>query len=219
MTGADRGAAPEARAAVAAGARAVAAAGLVSGSSGNVSLGEGDLRAITPGGAALAELQADEVVVLDAGGELVWGEGRPSSEAALHRAVAARTDAAAVVHTHSHFATVLSCSVEEVPAVHYLFSRFGGPVRVAPYERFGSEELAGAAAEALRDRRAALLGNHGAVTVADTVPAAVALAELLEWACSVAYHALALGEPRLLSAAELAETARRSHELRYGGSG
>lgn len=216
MSGARPGPLPEARAEVAAGARAVAVAGLVSGSSGNVSLGDGELRAITPGGASLAGLEADDVIVLGAAGEPAWGKGRPSSEAALHRAVAARTGAAAVVHTHSHFATVLSCSVSEVPAVHYLVSRFGGPVRVAPYQRFGSEALAAAAAEALRERRAALLGNHGAVTVAETVPEAVALAELLEWICSVAYHALALGQPRLLSAAQLEETALRSRELRYG---
>ena len=87
----------------------------------------------------------------------------PSSETPLHRAVYALTDAGAVVHTHSHFATVLSTLVDELPAVHYATTAFGGRVRVAPYATFGSDELAESVAAALEGpaRRAARQPRRG----------------------------------------------------------
>ena len=115
--------------------------------------------------------------------------------------------APAIVHTHSHFATVLSCFAEDVPAVHYLMARFGGAPRVAPYATVGTSALAAAATDGLRGRTAVLLANHGAVVVAASAEEAVAQAALLESSCAIAFHARLLGGPRTLSAVELAEVA------------
>ena len=57
------------------------------------------------------------------------------------------------MHTHSHYATVLSTLVDEVPAVHYVVNQFGGPVRVARYACFGTDELAQSVREALEGRK------------------------------------------------------------------
>lgn len=183
---------------VAAAARRLAADGLVRGTSGNVSARVGDRVAITPTGAVLAELEAEQVTVVDPRGEVVAGELAPTSEADLHLGVYARYGAGAVVHAHAPFATALSCVVDEVPCVHYDMLRLGGPVRVAPYATFGTPELAAAVLDALEGRTAALMANHGMVAHGPDLAAALDATELLEWACTVYWRAAALGEPRAL---------------------
>jgi len=212
----------DARRALSDGAKAVAASGLVVGSAGNLSVRVGDEMLITPRRYDLGKVEPDDCVRirLEDGAVTEAPENcEPSSETPLHcAAYAACEGAEAVVHTHSYFATVLSTLVDEIPAVHYGTLAFGGRVRVAKYATFGTEELADAVAEALTDRRAALLANHGAVTVAKTVEQAVGLAIQLEWLASVAYHAMLAGEPRLLSDDELERVAEQSRTLRYSAA-
>jgi L-fuculose-phosphate aldolase len=202
------------RTALVAGARAVAESGLVVGSAGNLSVRAGDAMLITPRGSRLEAVDPAHCVEVDLATDEVAADA--SSETPLHRAVYAATDAGAIVHTHSTFATVQSTLVDELPAVHYAITAFGGPVRVAPYATFGSDELAAAVAAALDGRRAALLANHGAVVVADTVADAVDLAVQLEWLCSVSYHATLAGTPTVLDDEQLAAVVEQSRALRYG---
>ena len=175
------------------------------GTSGNVSARSGDQVAITPTGAALADLEAEQVTVVDLAGAVVDGELAPTSELELHLGVYERHGAGAVVHTHAPVATALSCVVDEVPCVHYEMLRLGGPVPVAPYETFGTPELAAGVLDALEGRTAVLMANHGAVTIGPDPQAAADLTRLLEWACSVYWRAAAIGEPRALD-----EDARRA---------
>lgn len=200
-------------------ARAVADSGLVVGSSGNLSLRRGPRVLITPRRAQLGAIDpADCVDVALSDGAVADDhatDSEPSSEAGLHRAVYAATDAAAVVHTHSHFATVLGTLVHELPAVHYGLTAFGGPVRVVPFAIFGSDELAASVGEAFQGRRAVLLANHGAVVAAESVGRAIDLAIQLEWLASVAYHAMVAGTPALLSDDDLRRTVQQSRALRY----
>src|SRR3984885_8412010 len=143
--------------------------GLSVGSAGNLSVRAGDTVAITPSGVASPDLRpADFALVTLDGAPLADGEaGRreaPSSETPMHLAIYAATSAAAVVHTHSPEVIALSAARSELPAIHYAITGLGGPVRVAPYVRFGSEGLAAAAVEALAGRSAVILQNHGAIT-------------------------------------------------------
>ncbi|HEV3130215.1 MAG TPA: class II aldolase/adducin family protein [Solirubrobacteraceae bacterium] len=184
---------------VAEAARRLAAQGLVVGTAGNVSERVNDHHvAISPTGATLEALTPEQVCVIDLDGELVGGELEPTSELTLHLGVYQRYDAGAVVHTHSPMATAVACSVDEVPVVHYHMLALGGSVQVAPYATFGTPELAELTLDALDGRSAALMANHGAIVYAADAPAAVESALLLEWACSVYWHASALGPPRVL---------------------
>lgn len=209
-----------ARAALAAAARRVAQSGLVVGSAGNVSLRVGERILISCGGAELETLDGQDCMEVGLSDGLVAGtparEQQPSSELALHTSIYAATDAAAIVHTHSHYATVLGTIVNELPAVHYVVHRFGGPVRVAPYHTFGTEELAAAVTEALRDRSAALMANHGAVVTGRDIESAVSGAIQLEWLASIYYHAIACGTPNILTESELAAVRDRARQIRYG---
>ncbi len=140
----------------------------------------------------------------------------PSSETPMHLAVYAATNAAAIVHTHSPEVIALSASRDELPAIHYAIGTLGGPVRVAPYARFGSAGLASAATQALTGRRAAILRNHGAITCGRTLAEAFDHALLLEWLAGVYRLALSYGEPRILSDAELDEVAAEARRRDYG---
>jgi L-fuculose-phosphate aldolase len=185
-------------------------AGLVVGTAGNVSVREGDLVAVTPSGVRYAGLRADLVGVHRLDGTPVEAPLAPTSELPLHLAVyAARPEVRAIVHTHSPAATALSTLVDEVPAVHYYTELFGGPVRVAPYATYGTEELARNVVQALRDRTACLMGNHGAVNVGPDLAAAHEKSGYLEWLCDVYLRAAAAGTPRLLSPAQLAAVAAK----------
>ncbi len=201
---------------VAAASRRLAAEGLVLGTAGNVSARAGDLVAITPTGAVLGELTAEQVSVVDTGGQLVEGELEPTSELDLHLGVYERFDAGAVVHTHAPMATALSCVVEEVPCVHYAMLALGGAVPVAPYATFGTPELAAAVLDTLEGRTAALMANHGAIVHGPDVSTALEGSLLLEWACSVYWHAAALGEPRALGPEEREAVVAAAIERGYG---
>jgi L-fuculose-phosphate aldolase len=183
---------------VAAAARRLAGEGLVIGTAGNVSERAGQLVAVTPTGAALAELSADQVAVTDLDGKHVDGELEATSELELHLGVYRRYDAGAVVHTHAPMATALACVLDELPVVHYAMLAFGGPVRIAPYATFGTPELAEVTLEALRERTVALMANHGAIAYGQDLDQAVDQSLLLEWACQLYWNASALGTPRTL---------------------
>jgi L-fuculose-phosphate aldolase len=208
-----------ARAALVAGAHRVAEAGLVVGSAGNMSARTGDCVLITRAGSELDGLVHEdcvEVMVSDGAPAANQVSARPSSELPLHLAIYGATDAAAIVHTHSHYATVLATVADELPAIHYTINHFGGPVRVAHYETFGTDELAASVIEALEDRSGALMANHGAVVTGSDVKDAVGKAILLEWLASLYYHASLLGSPNILSEDELEAVRARARELRSG---
>ena len=197
-------------------ARELAARGLVLGTAGNVSAREGEQVAITPTGAVLSELQAEDVAVVDLEGAQLDGPLEPTSEIELHLAVLRRYDTAGVVHTHSPMATALSCVLDEVPCVHYAMLALGGTVPVAPYTTFGTPALAESVVAALDGNTAALMDNHGAVTHAASVEEAMELSLPLEWACGVYWHAAQVGEPRALDEDERAAVVAAVTERGYG---
>ncbi len=198
--------------------------GLAVGSAGNISVRAGDIVAITPSGISYAEMRPGDVclVTLD-GRQLPDGaapqeheQETPSSETPMHLAIYAATDAAAVVHTHSPEVIALSAARSELPAIHYAITGLGGPVRVAPYVRFGSADLAAAAVQALDGRSAVILRNHGAVCYGRDLAQAYDRALLLEWLARTYRLALSYGPPAILSAAELDEVAVETRRRRYG---
>lgn len=188
-------------------ARRTVADGLVVGTSGNVSLRVADAVLITPSGVPYDRLGPEDLCAVDLTGRQLAGDLRPSSELPLHLAVHQATGSRAVVHTHALHATAASTLVEEVPPVHYVTAMFGGPVRVAPYARYGSRELAEGAVAALDGRTACLLRNHGTLAYGEDLDQAFDRTAQLEWMCRLwlTAHAVPGLRPSLLSPAELAE--------------
>jgi len=196
--------------------------GLAVGSAGNMSVRIGDRVAITPSGISYTEMRPDDICLVGMDGAELQSSETPSSETPMHLAIYAATKAkakaevGAVVHTHSPEVIALSAAREELPAIHYAITGLGGPVRVAPYVRFGSAGLAAAAVAALDGRSAVILRNHGAVCHGRDLAQAYDRALLLEWLARTYRLALSYGEPSILSAAELDEVTAESRRRRYG---
>jgi len=192
--------------------RKLAAAGLVVGTAGNVSVRAGDLVAVTPSGVDYADLSAAHVGVHRLDGTPVEAPLTPTSELPLHLAVYGAyggSETAAVVHTHSVAATATSTLADELPSVHYYVAMFGGAVRVAPYATYGTDDLARNVVDALRGRTACLMGSHGAVTIGPDLKTAYDRSVYLEWVCDVYLRAAAAGQPRLLPPGEIETVAAK----------
>jgi L-fuculose-phosphate aldolase len=197
-------------------ARRMAGDGLAQGTSGNLSVRRQDMVAITPSGVPYERMgQADICLVRVTDGVPRPGL-RPSTETPMHLAVYQATGAGAIVHTHSPFVVALSTVLDELPAVHYAMADLGGIVRVAPYTRFGTPQLAASAVAALAGRSAVILRNHGALTCGPDLARAYDRAVTLEWLARVYWYARLAGTPQTLSEAALTEVSDATTDLRYG---
>jgi L-fuculose-phosphate aldolase len=177
--------------------------GLSVGTSGNISARVGDLIAITPSRVDYTQMKSVDVCVIDLAGGIVDGALPPSSEVPLHLALYRDPACKGVVHTHPMYATAVSTVLRELPPIHYMLARLGGPVRVAPYATYGSWALARNVAEAIEGRSAAIMANHGAVTIGDSLATAYSRSLILEWVCRLYVEATRLGSPAILTLDQL----------------
>ena len=180
---------------------------------------------ITPSALAYEAMSADDVVWLSLesghgddgpdGPRSVDGARQPSSEWRMHRdAYASRPDTGAVVHSHAVFASTLACSArvqrEGIPAFHYMVAVAGGcDIRCARYATFGTQALSDSALDALRERRACLLANHGLLALGESLDAVLALAVEVEALARMYWQVLQLGHPVVLDAAQMREVIER----------
>lgn len=150
--------------------------------SGNVSARTSQGFLITPSALPYAQTKPADLVLLDLDGKILAGKRPPSSEWRFHAAIyRAKPQAQAVVHTHSPRATALSCARRGLPAFHYMIAIAGGhDIRCAPYATFGTQKLADHAVRALKDRKAALLSNHGVIALGTSLDGALAIAKEVE---------------------------------------
>src|SRR6266550_9048836 len=192
---------------------------LAPGTSGNLSVRRGELMAITPSGMPYERMTPSDICLVRTSDATRLSGPRPSTETPMHLAMYQASHAAAIVHTHSPFVVALSTVLDELPAVHYAMAGLGGLVRVTPYARFGTQELADGAVAALRGRTAVILRNHGALTYGATLEQAYDRARTLEWLASVYWHARMAGRPRTLTAAQLDEVREATRAIRYGEGG
>jgi len=178
--------------------------GINQGMAGNVSARLADGLLITPSGVKYDTMKPSDIVYLDAAGR-PDGRKNASSEWRFHHDILkARPEAGAVLHAHSPFCTALACLGRDIPAFHYMVAVAGGDsIRCAPYATFGSQELSDNALSALADRKACLLANHGMICIDRDLEAVLALAIEVEALAQQYCRALQLGEPVILSAAEM----------------
>lgn len=187
--------------------RRMSAAGLSTGTSGNISVyvPEEGLMAISPSGMDYFAVQPEDVVVTDLEARVVEGARKPSSEWALHTLFyKAKPHIRGVVHTHSIYCTTFAVLHRPLEAVHYAIAGAGtGTIPVAPYCTFGTEKLARAAVETCGAGNAVLLGNHGLVACGESLEKAYDLARDLEFVAELQYRSLAIGTPRVLTGQEM----------------
>lgn len=186
--------------------------GLSTGQSGNISLRCETGLLITPSGIDYAEMNTDDMVLLNNDGTLAGEQQRaPSSEWHFHCDLyRARPDIQAVVHAHPTFCTALACTGRDIPAFHYMVAIAGGDtIPLAPYALFGSEALSSHIVNALSYRQACLLANHGMVSLGFDLPSAFKLATEVEELARQYCAALAIGDVNILTSSQMTEVIGR----------
>jgi len=135
----------------------------------------------------------------------------PSSEWRFHLDILrTRRDVNAIAHMHSTYATTLAVLNRDIPAVHYMIAAFGGPtVRCVGYAPYGTSELSQLVLDGLNNRDGVLLANHGAIVTGPNMQRALWRALELENLARIYYQATLVGEPIILSDAEIYHTIER----------
>lgn len=159
---------------------------LATAAGGNLSLRlpPGDRFLITTTGSNLGDIGPHDVVVVDASGKVVQGEGKPSRETSLHLGIyRVRPDVGAVVHHHAPTCVAFACHGQSIPLLTGTGKRNLGPrIPLVPPAPSGSPELAAMVTEAYRDPevKVAFLEDHGVVVAAADIETAYNLADLVE---------------------------------------
>lgn len=197
--------------------RRMNASGINQGTSGNISLRNGNGFVVTPTSLSYDLMQPDDLVQMAFDGSY-QGRRRPSSEWRFHRDILhARRDVDVVLHCHSVYATTLAVHHKSIPSFHYMTAVAGGTtIRCAPYATFGTQELSDNAIAALDDRLACLLAQHGQISLGKTLASALALAIEVETLSRQYVQALTLGEPPILSDEEMARVFEQIRAVGYG---
>lgn len=173
---------------------------------------------VTKAGCHKGFITEDDVVVVDGQGQLVRGEGRPTSEVFMHLAVyEERPDVNAVIHTHPPHAiafTLANRSLERLVLPEVVLTI--GTIPTVPYVTTGTQALADSLRPAIQTRDALILDRHGAVTVGTDLQDAFCKLETLEHTAKIVLISDTLGGTKELSADESVHL--RSMGLkRYGG--
>ncbi len=187
------------------------ACGLNQGVSGNISARFEDRLLITPSATPYDAMTPEMIASMPLEGDDGAWEGplRPSTEWRFHLDITRRRpDVGAIVHAHPTYCTTLAIARKEIPAVHYMIAAFGGAtVRCSGYARYGTAALSETALDALEDRSACLLANHGMIALGESLEKAMWRAVELETLARQYYLSLLIGGPVILSDAAIAETA------------
>ncbi|KXB07955.1 aldolase, partial [candidate division MSBL1 archaeon SCGC-AAA382M17] len=155
--------------------------GLVAGTWGNISSRlekDREKFAITPSGMDYREVEKSDIVILNLNGEKVEGDKKPSSEKKLHIHIyKSRDDINSIVHSHSIYASAIAVARRDIPPIiEDMVQIVGGNVETADYKLPGTDDLAEAALDALSNKKAALLANHGVVALGEDMKEALKVA-------------------------------------------
>ena len=181
--------------------------GLNQGTSGNISARYEDRLLITPSATPYDSLEPEMIasISIDENSGSWSGPLKPSTEWRFHlELMRKRPEIRAVINAHSLYCTSLAMTRKEIPACHYMVAAFGGNnVRCSPYATYGGEALSKLAIEAMEDRTACLLANHGMIVVGENLSQAMWRAIELETIAHQYFISLQIGGPEILTDPDL----------------
>jgi L-fuculose-phosphate aldolase len=186
-------------------------------SEGNLSMRlDRDRIIVTPAGACKGYLAPEDLLVTDLCGEVLRGDGQPSTEMQMHLLYyRLRHDVRAVCHAHPPTATGFAAAgraLEQAVLPEVIVGL--GKIPLAPYGTPGTWELCAGLEPLAPKYDAILLENHGVVTCGQDLTTAYQRLETVEQFAKILLTAESLGGPHLLPHAEVRKLiAARS---RYG---
>ena len=192
--------------------------------SGNISLrakeDDKDGYLITPSGKKYDSLKSENIIFMGLNEEAENNDSanKPSSEWRFHRDIYLnKKDAQAIVHAHSPHATAVSSHGKSVPPFHYMIALAGGEdIKCSEYATFGTKELSDNVINALTNRSACLMSNHGQVAFGKNLEEAFELAQEIENICQQYIIALKIGEPKILSFEEMKKVLDKAKNYKKG---
>lgn len=198
---------------------ALPAHGLVTWTSGNVSVRDADtgLVVIKPSGVRYEEMTAADMVVVDLDGRVVEGERGPSSDTSSHLGVYRhRPDVMSIVHTHSAYATAFAAVGRSIPCyMTAIADEFGGDIPCGGYARIGGDAIAEEIIRSIGSSPAILMRQHGVFTVGPTMEKAIKAAVMVEDVAKTIAIATTLGTLEDLPSDEITANHDR-YQHRYG---
>ena len=160
---------------------------------------------ITPSGMKYSTLKNKVIMFVSLKGVFDKKKGKPSSEWRFHQDIYVnKKEAKAIVHAHSTCATAVSSHQKNIPAFHYMVAVAGGEdLKCTKYATFGTKQLSRNILNALKNRTACLIANHGQVAFGDNLEKTFELAQEIENICHQYINALRIGIPKILSKKEM----------------
>ena len=198
---------------------ALARAGLVAWTGGNLSArdDEHQMIVIKPSGVPYSEMTPADMVVVAYDGRLVEGSHGPSSDTQSHLGIYAhRPDVYSIVHTHSRYATAFAAVGQPIPCcLTAIADEFGGPVPCADYAPIGGDAIGREVVAKIGRSPAILMRQHGVFTIGPTIAKALQAAIMVEDVAHTVAVAMGIGEISVLPEEEIQANYDRYHN-RYG---
>jgi L-ribulose-5-phosphate 4-epimerase len=171
---------------------------------------------IKPSGLRFEELGPETMVIVDAMGQMVEGDYKPSSDTATHCYIYRELpQVGGIVHTHSPYATAWAALGRDIPCIlTAMGDEFGGVIPCGGFALIGGEEIGREVVRVLREgpnphSPAVIMQNHGVFTIGPTPLAAVKAAVMCEDVARTVFLAHQLGEPIPISAENIARLHKR----------
>lgn len=174
---------------------------LVAWTSGNISARdpESGLIVIKPSGIKFEDLTPENMVVVNAQGEIVESRYKASSDTASHCYIYRHMPHVnGIVHTHSRYATAFATLAREIPCVTTAMGdEFGGSIPCGGFALIGGEEIGRVVVETLQGSRSpsCLLQSHGVFATGANAEQAVKAAVMTEDNAAIVWTALQIGTP------------------------
>jgi L-ribulose-5-phosphate 4-epimerase len=187
---------------------------------GNVSVRVPEGLIVTPSKVQYNVIQTSDFVVVAEDGTVVEGHRLPSSETEIHRLLLnKKSNVGAIIHSHSPFATAVSCLHRSIPPfVEDLVQIIGGQVNCTRYVPAGQHKrIAEEVASTIGEENAVLLANHGVICCGRDLEEAFVASQILEKAALMMLTAGSLG-PVIPIPEEFVRSERYRFLYKYGTS-
>lgn len=162
--------------------------GLTTTSGGNISARLPDSTVlITPSASDKAQMKGEEIGHMTMDGNIIGLHFKPSIESFMHLEIyKARPDVNSIVHAHPVHASAFAASKVKISS-KYLAESYTilGEIAYPEYHRMGSMELAMSVADSLKKTDCAIMRNHGAIAIGNSLLEAFDKLEVLEAAARI----------------------------------
>jgi L-fuculose-phosphate aldolase len=152
---------------------------------------------VTPSKVQYDVISTSDFVTVSNDGTVLAGHRLPSSEAEIHRALLnKKSNIGAVIHSHSPYATAMSCLHRPIPPfVEDLVQIIGGQVNCTRYVPAGQhKKIAEEVANTIGEENAVLLANHGVICCGRDLAEAFVASQIVEKAALMMLAAGTLGK-------------------------